>query len=148
MLKIAAPLDRKQIQQLLPHRPPILMLDRVPEAGSEKVVAIKEVLADDPCLQGHFPGHPVMPGVFIIEAMAQTSLLLYICNFGLNNWLYLTESRTRFHAPVFPGHQLQIVATRIKLLKEMCLMAAEASVQDTIVAESRLSFAVADLDIG
>lgn len=147
MKKNSLSLNREDIQKILPHRPPFLMIDRVIEANSERVVAIKDVLADEFFFEGHFPNNPIMPGVLIVEAMAQTCLILYSYNFEIEDLLYLVKEKSHFYHPVYPGDQLRIVAKKIKCLKKMGLATAEAFVDVQKVAESQLGFAAKGGDL-
>ena len=129
-------LDSEAIRRILPHEPPFVLLDRVIEASPERVVAVKQTDPDDWYFKGHFPGHPVMPGTLIVEAMAQASLILYSYNFSI----YLVKEKSKFLAPVVPGDRLRIVATKVKFLKTMGIGTAEAFVEGKKVAESELGF--------
>lgn len=108
----AAPLDINQIQAILPHRYPFLLIDRVVEMERrKKVVAIKNVTINEPFFTGHFPGFPIMPGVLIVEAMAQTGgvLLLTEVEDRSNKLIVFTGiEKARFRRPVVPGDQLRI----------------------------------------
>ena len=107
------PEDILKIMEILPHRYPFLMLDRVLELTSDSVVGLKNVTINEPFFQGHFPGEPIMPGVMIIEAMAQTggvlglSLLQHLKG---NSVYFMGMDKVRFRKPVRPGDQLLIKA--------------------------------------
>jgi beta-hydroxyacyl-ACP dehydratase FabZ len=116
-------LEIEEIKKLLPQRFPFLMIDRVLEASSEKVVAIKNITATEQFFKGHFPGQPIMPGALIIEAMAQTGLILQRQKFPSDNLLFLVSVKARFFEPVIPGDQLTIQAVPIKLMSKMSLCA-------------------------
>jgi len=136
-----APLDAAAIQAILPHRPPFLFLDEVTEASPEVVVAVKRTSPDDYYFQGHFPGHPVMPGVLLIEAMAQTCLVLYAYNRDVREVVYLARAEARFLRPVRPGDELRLIARRVKFLAAAGVAEAEARVGEERVATARLAFA-------
>ena len=104
--------DIKQIMDLLPHRYPFLLVDRILEMEENKrIVGIKNVTMNEPFFQGHFPGAPIMPGVLIIEAMAQTCGILVLSSTqekaGSKNVLFLGIDKARFRKPVYPGDQLR-----------------------------------------
>lgn len=112
----SGPLDINQIQALLPHRYPFLLIDRILEIErKKKVVAIKNVTVNEPFFVGHFPGYPIMPGVLMVEAMAQTGgvlLLTEVEDRGDKLIVFTGIEKARFRRPVVPGDQLRIeVAT-------------------------------------
>ena len=138
------PLQIEDIKKLIPQRFPFLMIDRVLEASPKKVVAIKNVSANEHFFVGHFPDQKVMPGVLMIEAMAQTALVLYHQKFNDNKLLFLASVKARFFEPVFPGDQLRIEATPIKVLSKMSLIQTMAFVNDKKVVEAELAVASQD----
>jgi 3-hydroxyacyl-[acyl-carrier-protein] dehydratase len=129
----------EEIQKILPQRYPFLMIDRVLELEpGEKVVAIKNVTINDEFFSGQFTGKPVMPGVFIIEAMAQAAIILFSGQISY----YLGSVKVRFLNPVFPGDQLKITVEPVKILSGEKIVRALAGVGDKEVAEGELSFSV------
>ena len=139
------PVNVEQIQQLLPHRYPFLLIDRVIELVPDKsVVALKNVTINEPFFQGHFPGHPVMPGVLVIESMAQAAGLLTQISSRLKGntgspLFYLAKvDNARFNAPVVPGDQLRLEVTLKRLLRSMGLFEARTMVDGKEVASCEL----------
>jgi 3-hydroxyacyl-[acyl-carrier-protein] dehydratase len=142
---IALPVSVEQIQQLLPHRYPFLLVDRVVEiVPDQSVVTIKNVTINEPFFTGHFPGHPVMPGVLIVEAMAQSAGLLTQLSARLKGGspsalFYLAKvDNARFNAPVVPGDQLRMEVRLKRLLRSMGLFEARTLVDGKEVASCEL----------
>lgn len=141
---IKLPVNVEQIQQLLPHRYPFLLVDRVVELEPGKsVVAIKNVSINEPFFQGHFPNHPVMPGVLVIEAMAQAAgmLIMLSAESGSNSnpLFYLAKiDKARFAAKVVPGDQLRLEVRLKRMLRGMGLFEARAVVDGNEVASCEL----------
>ena len=137
-------MDIKEIMKVLPHRYPFLLIDRVVSFDPNKtLVAIKNVTINEPFFQGHFPGHPVMPGVLIIEAMAQTAALLAFQSLDItkpeNHVVYFVGiDQARFKKPVAPGDQLIITAEIIRNLKGIWKFSAKAEVDGKIASEAVL----------
>ncbi|MFA6228702.1 MAG: 3-hydroxyacyl-ACP dehydratase FabZ [Rhodanobacter sp.] len=139
------PINVEQIQELLPHRYPFLLVDRVIEiVPNVSVVALKNATINEPFFQGHFPGHPVMPGVLIIEAMAQAAGLLTQISRRLKGdkgspLFYLVKvDNARFSAPVVPGDQLRMEVTQKRLVRGMGLFVARTLVDGKEVASCEL----------
>ena len=142
---VTLPVNVEQIQQLLPHRYPFLLVDRVIEiVPDQSVVALKNVTINEPFFNGHFPGHPVMPGVLIVEAMAQAAgLLTQISNRIKGNTgsplFYLVKvDNARFNAPVVPGDQLRLEVSVKRVMRGMGLFAARTLVDGKEVASCEL----------
>jgi len=134
-------LDIQEILEKLPHRYPFILLDRILEVGPQEIVGLKNVTINEPFFQGHFPGYPIMPGVLIIEALAQAGGLLA---FNLapetagNNVYFMGVDKVRFRKPVRPGDQLILKIKLIKQRGSIFKMRGEAFVDDQPVAEGEL----------
>jgi 3-hydroxyacyl-[acyl-carrier-protein] dehydratase len=137
-------LNIEAIQQLIPQRFPFLMIDRVLEASPEKVVALKNVTVNEAHFVGHFPGQKVMPGVLMIEAMAQAGIILYKQKFQNDNVLFLASVKSRFFNPVVPGDQLTIEVTPLKMMSKMGIFSAKINVGDKKIVESEIAFGTQD----
>ena len=134
-----------EIQSILPHRYPFLLVDRILELEPmKKAVGIKNVTANEEFFQGHFPGHPVMPGALILEAMAQVGgvAMLYNEEFRGQLALFAGMDRVKFRKPVVPGDQLRMTAEVVKLRTSMGKIWAEAYVDGQIAAEGEFLFAL------
>ena len=130
-----------EILKLLPHGYPFLLVDRILEIEPEKrIVGIKNVTFNEPFFPGHFPGKPVMPGVLIIEAMAQTAGILAFKSYpGIKgNVFFIGIDNARFRKPVIPGDQLRMEMTLIKHRREIWMFEGKASVDGKNVAEARI----------
>jgi len=139
--------DIEKIKSILPHREPFLFIDEIIEIdGTKKVVAVKNIKNDESFFQGHFPGRPVMPGVLIIEAMAQTSIILYsVCKPEIAKThpnYYLGKTKAEFLAPAFPGDKLILETNNVKIIDEAGVVDALARVGDRIVAKANLVFGI------
>ena len=134
--------------RFLPHRYPFLMVDRVIEFEREKrIVAIKNVTINEPYFQGHFPGAPVMPGVLIIESMAQAGGILVHADVPdtQQKLIYLTGiENAKFRRPVVPGDQLRVEMELTGFRNQFGKMQGRASVEDKLVAEAVVLFAIVD----
>ena len=144
-------MDINEIMRLLPHRYPFLLVDRVLECeAGQRIKAVKNVTLNEPFFQGHFPGYPVMPGVLIIEALAQVSAILaYITRGerpdGRSLLFFAGIDDARFKRPVFPGDQLVLESVELNVVRSVFKFAAKASVGGELVAEAQLMAAVRDV---
>ena len=134
-----------QIQAIIPHRYPFLLVDRIIEVEPmKKAVGIKNVTANEQFFQGHFPGKPIMPGVLLLEAMAQVGgvAMLYGEEFSGKLAVFAGIDRVKFRRPVVPGDQVRMVAEIIKMRGTMGKIWAEAFVDGELVAEGEFLFAL------
>ena len=131
-----------KILSLLPHRYPFLLVDKILEQGENKIVGVKNVSVNEPFFQGHFPGNPVMPGVRIIEAMAQTAGVLMFSKKENRGKIPLLAGvdKARFKKPVYPGDQLIIKVEIVKMVRGIGKAKAEAYVDANLVAFAELLF--------
>jgi 3-hydroxyacyl-[acyl-carrier-protein] dehydratase len=138
--------DILKIMEVLPHRYPFLLVDRILEIDIEnmKIKALKNVTINEPFFIGHFPGNPVMPGVLIIEAMAQVGAYLMLKKAGIEDGIVLFASieEAKFRKPVVPGDQIIFEVEGINIKKSMGKIKAVAKVDDRIVCEAILMAAV------
>jgi len=132
-----------EIMQILPHRYPFLLIDRIVDIdGGKSAVGIKNVTANEPHFQGHFPGKPVMPGVLIIEGMAQTAGAIGIRELGLDKpalVYFMTIDNAKFRRPVVPGDVLEYHVDLVKKRGMICRYACVAKVGDEKVAEAEVT---------
>jgi 3-hydroxyacyl-[acyl-carrier-protein] dehydratase len=141
------PLDIRAIEEILPHRYPFLLIDRIIELEDERIVGLKNVTVNEPHFTGHFPGFPVMPGVLIIEAMAQTAGVLVLKKIPDRDkkLVFLaTIEEAKFRKPVIPGDQLRIEVTFLRLKPSVAKLQAIASVSGEVVAEAQLMCRLTD----
>lgn len=134
-------IDINEILNLLPHKYPFLLVDRVLELDEAKrIVAIKNVTLNEPFFQGHFPGRPIMPGVLILEALAQAGGVLAFKSFpSMKGSVFFTGiDGARFRKPVIPGDQLRLVVDVVKHRREIWVFDAKAYVENDVVAEARI----------
>ena len=142
-MKMDKQIDIKQIMSFLPHRYPFLLVDRVLDCEPDKrISALKNVTINEPFFQGHFPGAPIMPGVLIVEALAQAGGVLFMANRETTSdrtlMYFMGLDKVKFRKPVVPGDQLvlevEIIRKRAKVIK----LSGIAKVNDQVVAEAEL----------
>jgi len=140
-------MDIQGIQEILPHRYPFLLVDRIEELEPERIVGIKNVTITEPFFPGHFPDFPVMPGVLIVEAMAQVAGVLVLSQIpDRKNKLVLlaTIEEAKFRRPVRPGDQLRIEMKMGKRKASVAKMSGTATVDGVVVAEATMLCKLAD----
>ena len=137
----------EEILNILPHRYPFLMVDKIVKLEKNKVIGIKNVTINEPFFHGHFPGQPVMPGVLIIEAMAQTGgfLLLNRIEETKDKLLYfMMIDKVKFRKTVKPGDQLRTEVIMKKFRKRLCVIEGKAYVEEELVAEGEFTAMIVD----
>jgi beta-hydroxyacyl-ACP dehydratase FabZ len=139
--------DILEILRLLPHRYPFLLVDRIlsmtagPIVAGSKVTGLKNVSVNEPYFQGHFPGNPVMPGVLVLECMAQVAGCLFFAGEAEpeKKLMYLSGvDKARFRRPVFPGDQIVVVAEILQVRSTLVRVKAEARVDGALCAEAEM----------
>jgi beta-hydroxyacyl-ACP dehydratase FabZ len=144
-------LDITQIQAILPHRYPFLLVDRIVDyEPGKRVVGVKNVTLNEPFFAGHFPGAPVMPGVLIVEAMAQTAGVMMLASLPdrETKLVFFTGiDGAKFRRPVVPGDQLRLELTVLRLRPRYIKLRGEAYVDEQLVAEAEISSALVDRSI-
>lgn len=143
------PIDIMRVMELIPHRFPFLMIDRIVELTlDEKAVALKNVTINEPFFQGHFPREAVMPGVLIIESMAQTAAVLVVETLegsAAGKLVYfMTVDDARFRKPVFPGDQLMVEVTKLRSRGNFWKFRGAARVDGALMAEATFSAMIRD----
>ena len=140
----------REIMELLPHRYPFLLVDRIVEFDpGKRIVGIKNVSINEPFFQGHFPGHPIMPGVLIIEAMAQVGGMLLLAHFEAQNVedkvvYFMSLDNVKFRRPVLPGDQIRFELEMIAFRGKTCRMKGQGFVDGQMVAEAEMMAVVVD----
>ena len=145
-------LDITQIMEVLPHRYPFLLIDRILEIEMNKrIVGFKNVTINEPFFQGHFPGHPIMPGVLLLEAMAQTGGVLALKSIPAEEAkkkviYFMSIDKAKFRKPVLPGDQLRFEIDVIRQRSNIMSLQAVAKVDGTTVAEAEMMAMIVDKD--
>ena len=147
--KAGLTIDLQRIMQMIPHRYPFLMIDKVENViAGESAVGIKNVTINEPFFQGHFPSEPVMPGVLIIESMAQTSAVLVVHTLGKDFEgklvYFMSVDNARFRKPVVPGDRLHIHVVKDRNRGMVWKFNAEAKVDGVLVAEATYAAMILD----
>ena len=142
-------LDITRVMEMIPHRYPMLMIERVQNIVlGEGAVGVKNVSINEPFFQGHFPSRPVMPGVLIIESMAQTSAVLVVATLGKEAEgklvYFMTVDEARFRKPVMPGDVLHIHVTKLQSRRNVWKFKGEAKVNGVLMAEAVYSAMILD----
>lgn len=141
-------LENIDIRDILPHRYPMLMVDRIVEIGPDSIVGIKNVTANEPFFQGHFPEYPVMPGVLIVEAMAQVGGILVLKELEDRKTklvLFAAIEEAKFRKPVLPGDVLRMELKTLKRKATIVKMQGTALVDGQVVAEAVVMCKIVDL---
>ncbi|VBB45256.1 (3R)-hydroxymyristol acyl carrier protein dehydratase [uncultured Desulfatiglans sp.] len=144
------PLVYEDIIRILPHRYPFLLVDRVTELEpGKRIVGYKNVTANEPFFQGHFPGKPIMPGVLIVEAMAQTGGVLAGCSAadkgaakGFDQVFFMALDKVKFRRPVVPGDQLRFEVEALRAGSRVWKLAGKAFVGEVLAAEAEMTASV------
>ena len=145
----ATSVDIKRILQMIPHRYPMLMVDRVVDMQLDRsAVGIKNVSINEPFFQGHFPSEPVMPGVLIVEAMAQTAAVLVVSTFGTESEgklvYFMSIDGVRFRRPVIPGDRLELHVEKIQSRANVWKFSGKAIVEGKLAAEATFAAMIRD----
>jgi 3-hydroxyacyl-[acyl-carrier-protein] dehydratase len=140
-------ISAKEIPGILPHRYPFLLVDRITELGPDKVIALKNVSWNEPFFQGHFPDHPIMPGVLIVEALAQAGAVLAAraTNFDPAKQVvyFMAIDKVKFRKPVVPGDQLILEVVPLRKGAAVWKMRGEAKVDGQVVTEAEFVATIA-----
>lgn len=134
-------IDSREIQNILPHRYPFLLVDQITELEPNvNAVGIKNVTINEPFFQGHFPNNPIMPGVLIVEAMAQVAGILAFRSGKQGNIIYfMSIEKAKFRKPVIPGNQLKLAIKVLKIRNNVWKFSGEAFVNDLLVSEAEFT---------
>jgi len=142
LAKVVFPLNRKEVENYLPHRDPMLFIDRVLEADEMSIKAESDIKADAPFFKGHFPDLPILPGVMIIETVAQAGALIVSLSSGLEEGSFIAFSgveQAKFRRPVYPGETLSITARIDRHRRGFYKFSGEAHVGDVLAAQLQFS---------
>lgn len=148
-LSAATSVEIKRILQMIPHRYPMLMVDRVVDMQLDhSAVGLKNVSINEPFFQGHFPSEPVMPGVLIVEAMAQTAAVLVVSTFGAASEgklvYFMSIDGVRFRRPVIPGDRLELHVEKIQSRANVWKFSGKAMVDGNLAAEATFAAMIRD----
>jgi 3-hydroxyacyl-[acyl-carrier-protein] dehydratase len=148
-LAAATAVDIKRILQMIPHRYPMLMVDRVIDMHLDRsAIGIKNVSVNEPFFQGHFPSEPVMPGVMIVEAMAQTAAVLVVATFGSESEgklvYFMSIDGVRFRRPVIPGDRLELHVEKVQSRGNVWKFSGKAIVDGKVAAEATFAAMIRD----
>jgi len=146
---VMGPLDIKRVMAALPHRYPMLLVDRVESLDPDRgIVAIKAVTINEPFFQGHFPARPIMPGVLIVEALAQAAGVLAVEAFGLAGSgklvYFMAIEGAKFRAPVEPGVLLKLEVEFVQKRSSVCKFVGRATIDGKLAAEASFTAMIAD----
>jgi len=138
----------EEIMKLLPHRYPFLMVDRILKIDGNKIVGLKNVTANEPYFQGHFPGHPIMPGVLQLEAIAQVAGLLMMKHAETGRQLayFMSAENVKWRKPVVPGDVLLIEIELMKTRGKICKSKGVCKVRGEVVSEAEVTFMLLDAE--
>jgi 3-hydroxyacyl-[acyl-carrier-protein] dehydratase len=142
-------IDVHRIMEMIPHRYPFLMVDKLIDVvPGDRAVGIKNVTANEPFFQGHFPGRPVMPGVLIVEAMAQTAAVIVVAALGHEAEgklvYFMSIDSARFRKPVYPGDQLRLQCQKERQRANVWKFSGQAIVDNVVVAEATYTAMIMD----
>src|SRR6201994_2281408 len=148
-MSTATSVDIKRILEMIPHRYPMLMVDKVTEMVlNESAIGLKNVSINEPFFQGHFPSEPVMPGVLIVEAMAQTAAVLVVSTFGAESEgklvYFMSIDGARFRRPVVPGDRLELHVEKVQSRANVWKFAGKALVEGKVAAEATFAAMIRD----
>src|SRR5262245_65127245 len=148
-LATATGVEIRRILEMIPHRYPMLMVDRVVDMHLDhSAVGIKNVSVNEPCFQGHFPSEPVMPGVLIVEAMAQTAAVLVVATFGAQSEgklvYFMSIDGVRFRRPVVPGDRLELRVEKVQSRANVWKFSGKARVEGQVAAEATFAAMIRD----
>jgi len=145
--------DIARVMELLPHRFPMLLVDRVLDlCPGKSAIGVKNVTINEPFFQGHFPGQPVMPGVLLVEAMAQTAAVVVVASMDKDDQgklvYFMSIDSARFRKPVTPGDQVHLHVEKVQNRRNVWKFRGEAKVDGVVVAESVYTAMIADDEVG
>ena len=142
-------MDSKEIARILPHRYPFLLVDRILEINLDEneILGVKNVTVNEPFFQGHFPGAPIMPGVLLLEALAQTGgILVHQKGYAKKIAVLLNVANAKFRKPVVPGDVLHLHVKGLHISGTGGKIRAKATVREQLAVEAELSFAMVDME--